>query len=244
MRDERAAVASSIVPDDEPEPSGRRAKSLTPQRWKSPFFARVAKKPSSFSEKASESEEATATGVVARRDGVAAIRSDPSGGTDDDGRDDIPLTSKIAIASDGRHLARKKEEVWWEHTDERSGRKYYSNGTISMWGRPADVDISAAATSSSSAASDDRSRVETASSNLVETLPTSPTSMEKRDQQGPSAEKEKSKSTTQKRKKFKMFVTKEKASQALATFSDAGEFRLALSGTIGNSKIDPNCPRQ
>jgi hypothetical protein len=68
--------------------------------------------------------------------------------------------------------------------------------------------------------------------------------MEKQDQQGPSAEKEKSKSTTQKRKKFKMFVTKEKASQALATFSDAGEFRLALSGTIGNSKIDPNCPRQ
>jgi len=124
---------------------------------------------------------------------VAAIRSDPSGGTNDDGRDDIPLTSKIAIASDGRHLARKKEEVWWEYTDERSGRKYYSNGTISMWGRPADVDISAAATS---AASDDRSRVETASSNLVETLPTSPTSMEKRDQQGPSAEKEKSKLTT------------------------------------------------
>ncbi len=156
------------------------------------------------------------------------------------------LTSKIAIASDSRHLARKKEEVWWEYTDERSGRKYYSNGTISMWGRPADVDISAAATSSSSAASDDRSRVETASSNLVETLPTSPTSMEKRDQQGPSAEKEKSKSTTQKRKKFKMFVTKEKASQALATFGDAGEFRraLALSGTIVNSKINPNCPRQ
>ena len=43
-----------------------------------------------------------------------------------------------------------------------------------------------------------------------------------------------------------MFVTKEKASQALATFGDAGEFRraLALSGTIVNSKINPNCPRQ
>ena len=36
MHDERAAVASFIVPDDKPEPSGRRAKSLTPQRRSRP----------------------------------------------------------------------------------------------------------------------------------------------------------------------------------------------------------------
>jgi len=231
MRDEGAAASSSIVPDDKREASVR-AKSLTPRRWKSPF-ARAANKPSSFSEKAS-------AGGVARRDGGAAIRSDPSSGTDD-GRG-IPLTSKIAIAS-GRSLAGKEEEeVWWEYTDEGSGRKYYSNGMISMWRRPVGGDISAAA-SSSSTASEDRSRVETASSNL-ESSRNSP-SMEKRDQQGPLAENEMSK-PTQERKKFKSFITKEKASQALATFSDAGEFRraLALSGTIGNGKINPNCPRQ
>jgi len=84
MRDERAAVASSIVPDDEPEPSGRRAKSLMPQ-------ADTLLRRKRISGLSIISEDATTTGVVARRDGGAAIRSDPSGGTNDDGRDDISL---------------------------------------------------------------------------------------------------------------------------------------------------------
>ena len=106
----------AAVISDKPKLSGR-GKTFTLQRLRSPF-TRV--KPS-FSVKISTSDEARAG--VAGRDG-ATICSDASSVTN---------TSGSCIT--------QKKPVWWKSTDARSGKQYYSNGLISMWDVPVDVDI-------------------------------------------------------------------------------------------------------
>ena len=106
----------AAVISDKPKLSGR-GKTYTLHRLRSPF-TRV--KPS-FSVKISTSDEARAG--VAGRDG-ATICSDASSVTN----------------TSGSFITQKKP-VWWEFTDVRSGKQYYSNGLISMWDMPVDVEI-------------------------------------------------------------------------------------------------------
>jgi hypothetical protein len=94
-----------------------RGKTFTLQRLRSPF-TRV--KPS-MSETISTSDEAQAD--VAGRDG-ATICSDASSVTNMSGS-----------------CITQKKPVWWKFTDVRCGKQYYSNGLISMWEMPVDVEI-------------------------------------------------------------------------------------------------------
>jgi hypothetical protein len=185
-----------------------RARIFTLQRLKSPF---TRAKPS-FSGDTPKVDEAWA--CVARHDGATTC-SKQSRGTDVTGSPRTP--PKIARTSCSP-ITQKKKNVWREYTDERSGKKYFFDGLISMWERPVGV------APPSPKVRDKSACVETAST--PETFSPSP-STEKCDQQGPLAEEENRKSTRE-RKKLKSFFRNKMASPH------------ALAGTHATPQIEPD----
>ena len=195
-RDVGDAVAVSTVVPGKLESLGR-ARIFTLQRLKSPF---TRAKPS-FSGDTPKVDEAWA--CVARHDGATTC-SEPSRGTDVTGSPRTP--PKIARTSCSP-ITQKEKNVWRECTDERSGKKYYFDGLISMWQRPVGV------APPSPKVRDKSACVETAST--PETILPSPSS-EKCDQQGPLAEEENRKSSRERNKLKSFFRNKKKSPHALA----------------------------
>ena len=253
-RDENDATtssgsSSSIIVSDVPETLGR-AKSLKlHHRMKHPF----ARDRASFSETRSsgiandDHDDPRGYGVAAayvtkeHYGGRAeTMFTNPSSGTNNATYLDGPETfGIIACSTKGNAISRlphKSKETWWEYTDDRFDKNYYSNGIVSARERPVDVTIHDGPHPSPKRST--RSRT---------------TSPSKRDRQGPSSamkgDKGKTSSTMQDRRRARSFFTKNRASHALATLVDGGGFRRALalsSGKLGNynSRSNSNCPRQ
>lgn len=99
------------------------------------FFTRS--KPSVSKRKITKSNEVH-TGVM-QHDGATISSDRSSGGTNNNGSSGESI--KIESTSSGIQITRKKKTVWKEYTDVTSGMNYYSNGVITTWERPVNVDI-------------------------------------------------------------------------------------------------------
>jgi hypothetical protein len=231
-RNESDATASSgsirsLIVSDAPETLGRAKSFALHQQLTFPFV----RARESFSNTKSSKVSIAVAGAEVTKDndggGSETTCSDPSSGTNNEIYQDGPETfGIIACSTMGSAISRlnhKSKEAWWEYTDDRYGRSYYSNGIISTWERPVDVTIHVAPYSSPKRST--RSRT---------------TSPPRRDRQGTSSttkrETVKSSAIHEHMKAMSSF-TKNKASHALANFVDSGDFRRALalsSGKLGN----------
>jgi len=129
-----------------------RAKSLTKQRSASPFVRAMSTLSQKISNNSNNNNRPHQQDCNESRSSCS-IKTDPSNATK---HSDSTKTGKgggaasIGSRSNNSSSSISKKKGWREYTDPTSGKRYFSNGAITTWERPANVEITVSTSRSSS----------------------------------------------------------------------------------------------